>query len=71
VAGGGWRVAGGGWRVAGGTSIASTQPGRNGPAVIGSLAHVIRDVAVDVIINGSDTTTKPAISGVRLDHTPE
>ncbi|MCU1680504.1 MAG: hypothetical protein JWQ81_1243 [Amycolatopsis sp.] len=39
--------------------------------MIGSLAHVIRDVAVDVIINGSDTTTKPAISGVRLDHTPE
>jgi hypothetical protein len=39
--------------------------------MIGSLSHLIRDVAVDAILTGSETITKTALMAVRLDHAAE
>ncbi len=39
--------------------------------MIGSLSHLIRDIAVDAVLTGSETVTKTALMNVRLDHAAE
>ena len=39
--------------------------------MIGSLAHLIREAAVEAILDGTETITKASLGRVRLDHAAE
>ena len=39
--------------------------------MIGSLAHLVREAAVEAILDGTETITKASLGRVRLDHAAE